>query len=106
MSFVLSYEDFLNEAIVTVKRKYTENHPAKIVSDYAPVREKILAFVQEKGEVTLDELKEFISLLNEESGGKTSAKWLTKNSKYFKVKEGKYALSHLGKRVHDSINKS
>jgi hypothetical protein len=105
MSFVLSYEDFLNEALVTVKRKYTDNHPANVVSDYAPVREKILAFVQEKGEVTIEELKEFINLLNEETGGKTTTKWVSRNAKYFKVREGKYTLSAMGKRVHDSIVK-
>jgi hypothetical protein len=46
--------------------------------------------------------------LNEETGGTTSRKWLTKNPQYFKIvteKDGSktYKLSALGERVHNAI---
>jgi len=104
---VNSFEDFLNESKVSIKRKYTENHPAKHVSSHGPIREKVLAFVKEKGEVTREELLNFFKGMNEETGGSTSRKWLNKNPHYFKVTEKKgvktYKLSQLGERVHNAI---
>lgn len=104
---VNNFEDFLNEAKVSVKRKYTELHPAKHVSSHGPIREKVLAFVKEKGEVSYEDLLEFFKGMNEESGGATSRKWLNKNPHYFKVTEKKgaktYKLSKLGERVHNAI---
>jgi hypothetical protein len=94
---------------VVVKRKYTEAHPEKAVSDSAPIRERILAFVKEKKEVTHTQLMEFISNLNEETGGSTSRKWVNKNTRYFTVKEKHntkyYKLSIEGKRVYNAINR-
>ena len=104
---VKSYDEFLNEAVHVIKRKYTEVHPERKASDYAPVRERVLSFVKEKGRVTQDELKEFLRATNEETGRKTSMEWVKANSKYFvaRVKEGvmSYALSSEGKRVHEKL---
>ena len=104
---VNNFEDFLNEAKVSVKRKYTESHPAKHVSSYGPIREKVLAFVKEKGEVSHTDLLEFFKGMNEETGGATSRKWLNKNPHYFKISEKNgaktYKLSKLGERVHNVI---
>ncbi len=109
MDFVHNFEDFLNEARVTVKRKYTTDHPEKSVSDHAPVRERILSFVKEKKEVTHTQMMEFIRGMNEESGTQTSQKWLGKNAQYFNVKEKHstkyYTLSKMGERVHEAIMK-
>jgi hypothetical protein len=110
MEHLLTFTQFLNEAMVTVKRKYTDSHPATAVSDYAPIREKILLFVKEKKTVSHSELMEFISLMNEETGGSTSRKWVNKNTQYFSIKdqsEGKtYTLSALGSRVCEKIAKA
>ena len=107
---VNNFEDFLNEAKVSVKRKYTENHPAKHVSSHGPIREKVLAFVKENGEVTREELLKFFKGMNEETGGATSRKWLNKNTHLVSVSEKNgtktYSLTKLGKRLHEKIVKS
>ena len=103
----LSYEDFLNEGIHVIKRKYTETHPEKRISDYAPVRERFLSFLKEKGVATYEELDEFFKLMNEETGRKTGMGWLRANSHLISVKEsnGKrtYSLSKEGKRINEKI---
>lgn len=104
---VLSYDEFVNEALMTVKRKYTDLHPAKVVSDYAPVREKVLSFIKERNAVSEKELQEFLRLMNEQSGRKTSMHWVRANEKFFTVKtnEGNkmYSLSKEGERVHTKL---
>lgn len=110
MNPVLSFNEYiLNEGRVVFKRKYTDLHPEKSVSSTGPVREKILSFVKEKGKVTHEELMEFIKSVNEETGGQTSRKWVNKNTSYFRIveKDGikTYALSSVGKRVHEAIMK-
>lgn len=109
MKNIQTFEEFLNEGKVTVKRKYTESHPEKAVSEYAPIREKVLSFINSNGTVTHKQLLEFFKSLNEESGGATSRKWLNKNTVYFNIKEKNgdktYSLSNFGKRVHESILK-
>lgn len=110
MAFVKSFNDYmLTEGRVVFKRKYTDAYPAKAVSDLAPVREKILSFVKEKGSVSYSEIMEFVRLMNEELGGNTSRKWLNKNSDYFNITEKNgektYSLSSTGKRIHEAIMK-
>ena len=107
--YTLSFDEFLNEGKVTVKRKYTDKHPQKDVSVKAPIREKILSFVKEAGRISHEDLMEFISSMNEETGGATSRKWVNKNSHYFHITEKNgvktYRLSALGERVHNAILK-
>ena len=107
MSHVKSYNEFLNEALVVVKRKYTESHPQKVASSYAPVRERILSLVNEKGRVSEEEMSQFLKMMNEETGRKTNTGWLKANSKYFKMKEEEgvkyYTLSAEGKRIHEKL---
>ena len=110
MDHIYSFEEFVNEAKVTVKRKYTDIYPSKNVNQHGPVREKVLAFVKENGTVSYEDMMEFMKSMNEETGGSTSRKWLTKNPQYFKViaeKDGtkSYKLSVLGERVHTAIQK-
>jgi hypothetical protein len=106
---MLSFDEFVNEGKVTIKRKYTDLHPSLTVSTNAPIRERILSFLKEAGTVTHDELMEFIAGMNEESGGSTSRKWVNKNTQYFVIKERQgvktYRLSPLGERVHRAILK-
>ena len=109
MDYVYSFEEFLNEARLTYKRKYTDNYPEGPVYDRGPVREKVLSFVNEKSKVTHKEMMNFIKGINDETGGTTSRKWLNKNTSYFKIRERNgekiYSLSEKGKRVHESIMK-
>ena len=37
-----TFEDFLNERNITLKRRYTENHPAQTVGNSAKVRNSII----------------------------------------------------------------
>jgi hypothetical protein len=110
--YIHSFQEFLNEGKVTVKRQYTESYPKKEVSTYAPVRAKVLSFIKEKNHVSHEDLIEFFKGVNEDSSPDASRKWLTKNKQYFKVieKEGKkmYTLSQYGERVYKAtqeINK-
>lgn len=107
MEYVCNFEDFLNEARLTYKRKYTDNHPEQTVYDRGPIREKVLSFVNEKGKVSHKEMLEYLKGINEETGGTTSRKWINKNTSYFKIRERNgekfYTLSEKGKRVHNSI---
>jgi hypothetical protein len=110
MEHILDFQSFVvNEAKVAVKRKYTESHPAKTVSDKAPIRERVLNYIKEKGNVTHDQLMEFFKDLNEENGGTTSRKWVNKNTQYFNIKEKEgvktYSLSKMGSRVQEAIQK-
>lgn len=106
---IQSYEEFINESKVTVKRKYTDAYPAQHISSNGPVRERILSFVKEKGEVSHEDMMEYVKGVNEETGGNTSRKWLNKNARYFTIKEKNgiktYRLSSLGEKVHHQINK-
>lgn len=107
---VQSFDEYLNEGHIVVKRKYTQSHPEKKVGSKAPIREKVLSFLAEKGSVSKDQMMDFIGGLNEESGGKTSRKWLNKNTHLVNVTEKNgtktYTLTKLGKRLHEKIVKS
>jgi len=87
---------------VQVKRKYGEN-PAVNAFTGTPVREKVLAFVNEKGRVSETELREFFKRFNEESGKMTRYSWVSENHKLFKVRFVKeqrfYSLSKLGQQM-------
>ena len=105
-----NFEDFINEKHIVFKRKYTDNHPEKKVGAVAPIREKVLSYLSENGTVSKTYMMEFIAGLNEETGGKTSRKWLNKNTHLVSVSEKNgekyYSLTATGKRVHDKIVKS
>ena len=106
---MLTYQDFINESRLTVKRKYTDKHPEKRVYSNAPVREKILSFVKESGKVSQKDLLEYIKGMNEGEGRKTTIKWVNNNLRYFRVTEKNgtrfFRLSLLGERVHTAILK-
>lgn len=87
---------------IQVKRKYGQ-YASTNVGANAPVRQKILGFISEKGSCCKSDLMEFIKSANEESGRKTTPQWVKKNSRYLKTfeKDGEthYKLSKLGQRV-------
>lgn len=100
-----SFEEFIGEGKkVTIKRKYTDTHPAKTVQLKSPVRNKVLSFISEKNVVSRDDLIEFLKGMNEEFGRKTSISWVSRNSKLIKKiieKDGSvnYTLTKFGKSV-------
>jgi len=107
---VYSFDEFVSEGHIVVKRKYTDAHPEKKVGNKAPIREKILSFLAEQGKVNKEQMMEFINGLNEESGGTTSRKWLNKNTHLVSVttknEEKTYSLTKLGRKLHEKIVKT
>jgi hypothetical protein len=94
-----SFEDFVNETkTVTLKRQYTEKHPAMTAGLHAKIRNKVLEAIAD-GTLNQEELMRIVS---EHS---TDAKrWFNTNKKYFSVSEdGNISLSNFGKRILDSI---
>ena len=51
-------EEPLEERNITVKRKYTDNHPARTVGKAAKIRNKVLEAIKD-GKVTQDEFESY-----------------------------------------------
>ena len=90
-------ESFITEKRVTVKRRYTEKHPAKNVSTAARVRSAILDAVAD-GHLTEDEVNNILSEI------KAHKRWLKRNVGLFNISEDetgikRYSLSPYGHRV-------
>ena len=91
-SVVESYDE-LNERHITLKRKYTENYPAKTAGKTAIVRNKMLDAIAD-GRLTQEQ---FDALLSEFSAD--GKRWMKANAQYFNVSEDGVALSKFGKRA-------
>ena len=89
----MKFQDFLNEKKVTLKRRYTENHPAMEAGLTARVRNKMIEAVA-NGKLTQEEFNSILSELSNDS-----KRWMTRNAKYFNVSEDGITLSRFGKRV-------
>lgn len=92
-----SFDKHITEKRVTVKRRYTENHPAKSISTAARVRNSV---IEAMGDGVLTE-EELIKILQELKAHK---RWLSRNTKLFNISEDQngiksYTLSPFGKRV-------
>ena len=87
----------ITESKVTLKRKYTENHPAVTVGKNAAVRNRMLEAIKD-GKLTREE---FNNILKEFS--KDSSKWLRRNSKFFNVSEDGITLSKIGSKTLKAI---
>jgi len=87
----------MNEGI-TLKRKYTDAHPALVVGEHAKIRNAVLNAIAE-GTLTNEEVMKIVS--EHSANGK---KWFSRNQKYFQVsEEGGVSLSAFGKRLYNSI---
>ena len=83
---------------VTLKRRYTENHPAITAGKNARIRNKMLEAIGNDGKITQEEFDNILKELS--SNGK---RWTRNNSKYFNVSEEGISLSKFGKRALQSI---
>jgi cytidyltransferase-like protein len=97
MDNLKNIQDFITEKRVTVKRRYTEKHPAKNVSTAARVRSAILDAVAD-GHLTEDEVNNILSEI------KAHKRWLKRNLGLFNISEDetgikRYSLSPYGHRV-------
>lgn len=90
--------DYLIEKRVIVKRKYTEQYPAKLASTYANVRNSLFAAMSD-GVLTEEELLKILAETN------VNKRWLSRNISLFNISEDengvkKYSLSKFGQRIH------
>jgi len=102
-------EKNLNEGRTQIKRQYGQYAKIK-VNEKAPIRNKVIGFVGKRF-VTEEEMKNFLSKMNEDSG-KTfdDKKWFGRNQRYFESFENRgqkvITLSKYGKRVLEMIGKT
>jgi hypothetical protein len=99
-SFLDAYDkdsEELDESKITVKRRYTDNHPAQTVGKFATIRNKVLEAIKD-GKISNEE---FNTILKEMT--KDSSRWLKRNAQYFNVSEEGVTLSKVGMRVLNSI---
>ena len=83
---------------VTLKRRYTENHPAVTAGKHAKIRNKVLEAIKD-GKITQEEFDKIVSELSN-----NSKRWTENNSKYFTVSEDGISLSKFGQRILNSIS--
>jgi len=95
---MMNFNDYLNERKrITLKRRYTENHPALEAGFTAKIRNKVLSEIAD-GQITQEE---FDALVSELSGD--SKRWLRRNAKYFSVSEDGVKLSKFGQRALSAL---
>ena len=82
-------EEPLEERNITVKRKYTENHPARTVGKAAKIRNKMLEAAAD-GKITPEE---FNTILREMSTD--TSRWIRRNSKFFLANSSSSTISAL-----------
>ena len=92
-----TFKDFLNEKNITLKRRYTEAHPAKTVGNSARVRNAIIEALKD-GKITVDEFNEIVS-----QHSLAPSKWTRGNKRFFKIEEDGVSLSGYGKKVLKTI---
>ena len=94
-----TFEDFLSEGKkLQIKRKYTENHPAKTVGKAANVRNAVLQAIKD-GVITREEFNKILSELSSDS-----RQWSSRNRKYFNVSEEGIKLSKWGMRILNELD--
>jgi len=80
MKNIKTYNQFLNEKRMQIKRKYTDKYPAKRISSNAKVRTAVFDAISD-GIITADELKNILKEIG------ASSRWLSKNKKLFDISE-------------------
>lgn len=90
-------ESVVTERNITIKRQYTENHPAVVVGKAAKIRNKVLEAIKD-GKISQEE---FDNLLKEMTAD--SKRWLRRNSRHFNVSEDGISLSKSGKSILKNV---
>jgi hypothetical protein len=93
----MAAESVVNERNVTIKRQYTENHPAVVVGKAAKIRNKVLEAIKD-GKISQ---VEFDNLLKEMTTD--SKRWLKRNARHFNVSEDGISLSKSGKTILKNV---
>jgi hypothetical protein len=94
-----SFSKFVGEGkTVTLKRQYTEKHPAVTAGQHAKIRNRVLEAIAD-GTLTKEEFERIVSEVSD-----NSSQWARRNKKYFTVSEdGGISLSSFGKKILNSI---
>jgi hypothetical protein len=92
-----TFEEFLNERNITLKRRYTENHPAKTVGGSARVRNAIIEALKD-GKITVEEFNNIVS-----QHSSAPSKWTKGNKRFFKIEEDGISLSTYGQKILTSL---
>ena len=95
----MDFNDFLNERHITLKRQYTENHPAKLVGKHASIRNKVLEAIKD-GKLTKEEFNQIVSKVSEDQ-----KRWLKRNAAFFNVSEDGVTLSKEGLKIYNQLPK-
>lgn len=92
---------------VQIKRKWGQ-YEASLVNSTTPIRDKMIQWVGER-RITEEELKQYLSSIQEERGKTPDNSWFTKNSRFFEQANHRgqdvYVLSKYGKRVLEAIKR-
>ena len=92
-----TFKDFLNERNITLKRRYTEAHPAKTVGGSARVRNAIIEALKD-GKITVAEFNDIVA-----KHSSAPAKWTRGNKRFFKIEEDGVSLSRYGQKILTSL---
>jgi hypothetical protein len=92
-------ESNLNEAAITLKRKYTELHPAKTASTNAKTRNKVIEAIKD-GKLTKEEFNLILTKVSEDQ-----KRWLKRNNHYFNLSEDGITLSKAGLKIYSQLQK-
>ncbi len=97
MDNLKNYKDFINESLV----------PVMYMSSKNILKNSIVKFIHEKGEVTRKEILEFAATLGE-NGSPVDRRWISRHKQLIKCnvsEEGPntYTLTRLGKRFAKSL---
>ena len=92
-----TFEEFLNERNITLKRRYTEAHPAKMVGSSAKVRNAIIEALKD-GKITVAEFNDIVAQYSS-----APAKWTRGNKRFFKIEEDGVSLSKYGQKILTSL---
>ena len=92
----------LNERTITLKRRYTENHPALTAGKTARIRNKMLEAIAD-GKLTEEEFNTVLSEMSPDS-----SRWIRRNARFFNVSEDGITLSKYGMKAYrqTKINES
>ena len=72
------FDEFIGEGKITLKRRYTENHPAVTAGSHAKIRNTVLEAIAD-GTLTQEEFDNILKEMSSDSG-----RWMRRNSKYFR----------------------
>lgn len=97
MEAIPKLSEVLLEKKVVLKRKYTENYPAKKVSTSAKVRNHVFNAIGD-GVITDEEFQKILIEIN------ANKRWAKRNGRLFSIQEEesvkKVSLSEYGKKIH------